>query len=158
MCKLHYEPQSAIGRVWNRLEGWEMCPFTTFANVETSISTAKFIWNFPLRPENNYLRAKKFWTPFLSLSCVQAVCKPQWECCLAIGRRIRRMRSVTVYKVQLEPVKNAILSPVKKFDWSFYRNYVFYQSKFNTDNWLWWYLQHRNVSKRLDLLKFIVYR
>ena len=71
------------------------------------------------------------------------------------------MRNMKIYdfrQVHLEPVKNAMLSLVKTFDWIFYRNYVFFQSQFQSDNWLWRYLQHNNDSKRMDSQKIIVYR
>ena len=43
--------------------------------------------------------------------------------------RIRRMRNVNIYnfrQLHLEPLKNAMLSPIKTFDWLFSRNYVFF--------------------------------
>ena len=75
--------------------------------------------------------------------------------------KIRKMRNVTIYdfrQVHLEPVKNAILSPVKTFDCLFNRNYVFYQSQINTDNCFWSYLQHINDPKRMHSQKIVVYR
>ena len=74
---------------------------------------------FRLRPERKISFSQKNLGPhFLSLNSVQT----------SVGvlfgyrknlERIRRMRNVTFYdfrQVDLEPVKNAILSPVKTFD------------------------------------------
>ena len=105
--------------------------------ISNTLSTAKFIWNFPLRPERKInLRQKNFGPHFLSLNCVQI------SVGVSFGYRKnlewnRRMRNVTIHdfrQVQLEPVKNAVLSPVKTFDWLFNRKYVFYQPQINTDN------------------------
>ena len=72
-------------------------------------------------PEKSYFQVKKIRTSFLSLSWVQT----------SVGvlfgnrkrlERIRTLRDVTFYnfrQVPLEPVKNAMLSPVKRFDWLF---------------------------------------
>ena len=49
------------------------------------------------------------------------------------------MRNMTIYdfrQVHLEPVKKAMLSPVKTFDLLFNRKYVFYQSQIDTENFL----------------------
>ena len=114
-------------------DNWIIFAETSFSNT---LSTAKFVWKFPLMPEKSYFQVKKIWTSFLSLSWVQT----------SVGvlfgnrkrlERIRTLRNVTFYdfrQVPLEPVKNAMLSPVKRFDWLFYSNYVFYQSQFKTDN------------------------
>ena len=87
--------------------------------MSNTLSTAKFIRNFPLRPERKMnLGQKNFGPLFLSLNCVQT------SVGVPFGYRknlekIRRMRNVTIYdfrQVHLEPVKNAMLSPVKTFD------------------------------------------
>ena len=94
--------------------------------------------------EKNYFKAKKAWTPFLSLSCVKTSVGVPFGYRKSL-ERTRRMRNVTICdfrQVHLEPVKNAILSPVITFDWRFYKNNVFYQSQFNTDHWLWCHFQH----------------
>ena len=132
--------------------------------VETSmwntLSTAKFIWNFPLRPQRKINIKQKNWNIFSFLICVQ----------ISVGvpfgykknlERFRRMRSVTIYdflQLHLEPVKNAMLSPVKTFDWLFNRIYVFYKSQVNTDNCFWWCFQLNKDRKRMHSNKIIVYR
>ena len=122
---------------------------------------AKFIWNFPLRTERKInIRQKIFGPHFLILNCVQTSVGVSFGYRKNL-ERIRRMRNVTIYdfrQVHLEPVKNAMLSPVKTFDWLFSRKYVFYQSQINTDNCFWWKLQHNNDPKRMHSQKTIVYR
>ena len=64
------------------------------------------------------IRQKTFRSHFLILNCVKT------SVGVSFGYRrnlegIRRMRNVTIYdfrQVHLEPVKNAMLSPVKTFD------------------------------------------
>ena len=98
--------------------------------------------------------------PFLSLNCVQT------SVGVPFGYRkslewIRRMKNVTIYafrQVHLEPVKNAMLSPVKTFDRNFNRKHVFYPSEINTDISFWLLLQHNNDPKRTHSQKIIVYR
>ena len=105
----------------NRLIFWNV---HWFIFVETSmsntLSTAKFIWNFPLRPERKInIKQKKFGIFFLFLICVQTSVGVPFGYNKNLGR-IRRRRNVTTYdfrQVHLEPVKNAMLSSVKTFDW-----------------------------------------
>ena len=101
---------------------------------------AKFIWNFPLRTERKInIRQKIFGPFFLILNCVQTSVGVSFGYRKNL-ERIRRMRNVTIYdfrQVHFEPVKNAMLSPVKTFNWLFSRKYVFYQSQINTDNCFW---------------------
>ena len=75
--------------------------------------------------------------------------------------RIRRMRKVTIYDfrhVHLEPVKNAMLSPVKTFDCVFNRISVIYESQVNTENCFWLCFQHNKDRKRIHSKKVIVLR
>ena len=68
--------------------------------------------------EKNHFKAKYFGPHLLTLNCVQTPVG------LSFGYRkslewIKRMRNVIIYdfrQVHLEPVKNAILLPVKTFD------------------------------------------
>ena len=129
--------------------------------MSITLSTAKFIWNFPLRPERKInLRQKNFGPHFLSLNCVK----------ISVGvpfgykknlERIRRMRNVTIYdfrQVHLEAVKNPMLSPVKTFELLFNRKYVFYQSQIDTEKSFWWCFKHNKDRKRMHSKKIIVYR
>ena len=64
------------------------------------------------------LRQKNFEPHFLSFNCVQTSVGVPFGYRKNL-ERIRRMRNVTTYDfwhVHLEPVKNAMLSPVKTFD------------------------------------------
>ena len=128
--------------------------------MSNTLSTAKFIWNFALRPEGKIsFKQKKFGPSFLSLNSKQDSLGEPFRYRKDF-ERIRRMINVTIYdfrQVHLEPVKNAIFSPIKTFNWLFYRNYVFQQSQYNTDKCLWWYLQHNKDSKRMHSQKIIVY-
>ena len=72
-----------------------------------------------MRPERKIkFRQKKIGPHFLSLNCVQTTI---WAplCYRKSLEQIRRMRNVSIYSfrhVHLEPLKNAIFSPVKTFD------------------------------------------
>ena len=140
---------------WN--DHWIVFVETSMSNT---LSTAKFIWNFALRPEGKIsFKQKKFGPSFLSLNSKQVSLGEPFRYRKDF-ERIRRMINVTIYdfrQVHLEPVKNAIFSPVKTFNWLFYRNYVFQQSQYNTDKCFWWYLQHNKDSKRMHSQKNIVY-
>ena len=118
--------------------------------MSNTLSTAKFIWNFPLRPERKInLRQKNCGPHFLSLNCVQTSVGVPFGYKKNL-ERIRRMRNVIIYdfrQVHLEPVKNAMLSPVKTFDLLFNRKYVIYQSQIDTENSFWWCFKHNKYRK-----------
>ena len=126
-----------VNRANHWIDKWFIFVETGMSNT---LSTAKFIWNFPLRRERRINSRKKNFRPhFLSLICVQTSVGVPFGYRKNL-ERIRRIRNVTIYdfrQVHLKPVKNAMLSPVKTFDWLFSRKYVFYQSQINTDNCFW---------------------
>ena len=107
---------------WN--DHWNIFGETRISNT---LSAAKLIWNFPLRPERKIsVRQKNFGPHFLSLNCVQTSLGVPF-CYRKSLERIRGMRNLAIYdfrQVHLEPLKNAFSSPFKTFDWLFYRNYV----------------------------------
>ena len=87
--------------------------------MSNTLWTAKFIGNFPLRPERKInFRQKNFGPYFLSLYCVPTSVGVPFGYRKNL-ERIRRMRNVTIYdfhQAHLDSVKNAMLSPVKTFD------------------------------------------
>ena len=68
--------------------------------------------------EKSYFKAKNFAPHFLFLNCVQNSVGAPFGFRKSL-ERIMRMRNVTIYnfrQVHLEPLKNAMLSPVNMFD------------------------------------------
>ena len=115
--KLNTTFKRGVNRINHWIDHWFIFVETSISNT---LSTAKFIWNFPLRPERKInFRYKKFGPPVLSVNCVQNSVGAAFRHRKSL-ERIRRMRNVTIYnfrQVHLEPLKNAMLLPVKTFDW-----------------------------------------
>ena len=145
----------------NKINHWnDIWIFYAGMGMSNTLSKAKFLWNFPMSSERKINLRQKHFGPFLPLNCLKLSVGVLFRVRKSL-ERIRRMRIVTIYdfrKVELEPVKKAVLSPVKTFDWLFNIIYVFDQSQVNTDNCFWWCFQHNKDPKWMDSKKVIVYR
>ena len=141
---------------WNN--HWTIFEETSISNT---LSTLKFLWNFPFRPERKIILGRKNLRPQLSsLNYIYTSVEAPFRYRMIL-RRIGRSRNMTICDFRHVPilsVKNVMLSQHEKYRWLLCGNYMFGQTQLTVEIQFVWYLTTNNRLERMDSQKIVNYR